>query len=223
MPVSDTMVQQDSYSAHKDGTAGLIRLNRRGEVIPADWIMQLIFDGRVFIASNVAMETVNLLGDASYAEAVAGLALDVPNGVTVIPLEIVLTQAGTVAGGDITVLMTVDTKLRITSGVASTPRNYLINATEPYPSMCTVKSHKEGTTNLVVATPAGDYSFYSKMMAEDIVSGYDQQVIWTARDYPPPIIKGPGAVVIYTYPATSTAPSYFWHMIWAEIPTTNAV
>lgn len=222
MPISDTMVKQDSYEALKDGTGGLLRLNRRGEVISPDSIIQMILDGRVFTSSNATMETINKLGDASYAEAVAGLALDVPNGVTVIPLEIMMTQAGTVAGGDVTVLMTVDTKLRITSGVASTPRNLLINATEAYPSMCTLKSHEEGSTNLVVSAPAGDYSFYSKMMAENIIGGFDQQAIWSTREYPPPIIRGPGALVVYTYTAASAAPEYFWHMIWAEIPTANA-
>lgn len=217
MSNTDTIVRQDTYEAFKDNTAGEFRLNRRGEVVPADWIIQLILDGRCFICSPAAMETADKLGDASYSNAVAGLALDVPSGLTVILLEIMLAQAGTVAGADVNVLMTVDDKLRISSGVAEVPRNLLINATEKFTSGCKVYSHEEGTTNLVVATNAEDNSFYSKMMAENVTGGDTQNVLWNAREYPPVIIKGPGALVVYTYPASSTAPSFLWHLMWAEI------
>lgn len=223
MSNADTIVKQDTYDAFGENTAGELRLNKRGELVPADWIIQLIFDGRVFICSPAAMETADKLGDSAYTAtgAQAALVLDVPSGLTVIMLEIMLAQAGTVAGADVNVLMTVDDKVRITSGVAEVPRNYLINATEPRTSACTVYSHEEGTTNLVTAATAEDNSFYSKMMAENVTGGDTQNVFWSARENPPVIIKGPGAMVIHSYPASSTAPSFLWHLIWAELFTGN--
>ncbi len=216
MPISDTIVKQTTYPAYKDGTGGLIRLNRKGEVVSPDWIIQSILDGRCFISSNVAMETINKLGDASYVSTVSALAMDVPSGVTVTPLEVVIVQAGTVAGGDVTTIMQVDDKLRITSGVTSTPKNLLINTTDTRPSMVTVKSHEEGSTNLVTAGNSKDNTFYAKMAAEEIVGGWNQMVIWNARKYPAPVIKGPGALVVSIFPSTGAAGEFFWHMMWKE-------
>lgn len=223
MTIVEKQVLQETYPAFKEGTAGEWRQNRRGELVGADWIIQLIMDGRVFICSPTVMQTADKLGDTEYTAtgAQAGLALDVPSGVTVLFLEIMLAQAGSVAGDNVTVLMTVDDKLRISSGVEEAPRNYLINATEPRTTQCKVYSHEEGTTNLVTAATAEDNSFYSKMMAENITGGDDQNVFWSARENPPVIINGPGALVIHTFPASSTAPEFFWHLIWAELQTAS--
>lgn len=223
MAVSDTIVKQTTYPAYKEGTGGLIRLNRKGEVVSPDPVMQSILDGRCFISSNAAMQTINKLGDASYVSTVSALAMDVPSGVIVTPLEIVIVQAGTVSGGDVTTILQVDDKLRITSGVASTPHNLLINTTEARPSMVTVKSHEEGATNLVTAANAEDNTFYAKMATEDIIGGWSQQVVWTARKYPAPVIKGPGALVVSIFPGTGAAGEFFWHMIWKEELTEEVV
>jgi len=219
----DTIVRQDTYDAFKEHNTGRVRLNRRGEPVLFDPFQQLVADGRVFIASNTAMETADVLGDASYANTVAALAIDVPAGVTIKPLEIVLIQGGTVAGGDITVLMTLDDKVRITSGVKCAVSNYQISASEVNASLCDVYQHKEGTTNLVVAANAEDNTFFAKMCAEDIVGGDEHQVIWTARKYPAPTLKGPAALVVHAYPAAGAGPSFFWHMLWAEYRTGEVV
>ncbi len=216
--LSDTLVKQTTYEEFPDGTAGMIRLNRRGEIVAADWVMQLVLDGRVFIASNAAMETARDIGNATYTETEPAIAIDVPTGTTLIPLEIMIYQGGAVATADVTILMTVDdTGGRITSGNAVTARNYLINATEPNSSAVTVKIHDEGTTALVTAVPNEDNTFFAKLQAEALVGGDLQDVHWSARKYIPPVIKGPGSLVIYWYGTGN--PEGFWHLLWAEIPT----
>lgn len=218
--LTDTMVQQDTYAKYPDGTAGYIRLNRRGELVSPDPHIQMILDGRVFIASNIAMETAKDIGDATYAETEPAIAIDVPTGTTFIPLDIMIYQGGAVASADVTMLMTVDTKTRITSGTAITARNYLINATEPNSSAVTVKIHSEGGTDLLTSAPSIDATFFAKLQAEALVGGDLQDVHWSAKKFIPPVIKGPGSLCIYWYGTGN--PEGFWHVIWVEIPTINA-
>ena len=216
----DTKVRQDGYEAYSDGSVGEVRINKRGELVSPDWVTQLIFDGRVFMVSNIAMETARDIGSATYVETEPAIAMDVPTGTTVVPLEIMMYQGGAAASADVTVLMTVDdTGGRITSGNAATPRNYLINATEPVASLVTVKFHDESATALLTAAPNEDNTFYAKMQAYALVGGDTQDIHWSARRFIPPIIEGPGSLVIYWYGTGN--PEGFYHLVWAEIPTVS--
>ena len=217
----DTLVKQASYQVNPEGTSGKVRLNIKGETVIADPIQQMIVDGRVFMISNQAMETARDIGNTAYTETEPAIAIDVPLGTTFIPLEIMLYQGGAVATADITALFTVDTVARITSGNALTPRNFLINSAQPNTSLVTAKCHDEGTTALITAAPTNDITFLAKLQAEALVGGDDQDIHWSAREFIPPIIKGPGSLVIYWYGTGN--PEGFYHIVWAEIPTVNAV
>jgi len=218
--MTSSKVNQSAYPAYPEGAAGSIRLNRRGEAVGGDWIDQLVADGRCFIVSNQAMETARDIGFAGYVETEASIAIDVATGTTLIPLEIMMYQGGTAATADVTVLFTLDDAQRITSGNALTPRNYLINATEPNTSTSTVKFHDESGTDMVVVAPGEDTTFYAKMQAYALVGGDNQDIHWSAREYIAPHIKGPGSLVIYWY--GTGEPEGFYHIVWAEIPTANA-
>ena len=75
---------------NSDGEQGLVRLNRRGELITPDWYQQLVADGRVFLASNAARETAEAIGTATtWSDTDPALLLDVPDGKTAIPLEMI--------------------------------------------------------------------------------------------------------------------------------------
>jgi len=216
-----TRVHQTAYPAHSEGTGGEIRLNRRGEIVVSDWIQQLVNDGRVFIASNEAMETARDIGNAAYSGTEPAIALDVATGTTVIPLEIMMYQGGSAATDTITVLFTLDDAARITSGTAITPRNYLINATEPNATTSTVKVHDEsGNYDLVVADCGEETTFYAKLTSHGNEEGDTQNVYWTAREHIAPAIKGPGSLCIHWYGTGN--PEGFYHLIWAEIPSANA-
>jgi len=219
MTDSRTLVTQTNYPAYADGTDGDIRINKRGEIVPADWIQQLVDDGRVFIVSNQAMETARDIGNAAYAETEGAISIDVATGTTLIPLEVMLYQGGAVATADVTVLFTLDDSARITSGNIATPRNYLINATEPQETTSTVYFHDESGTDMVIVAPGEDTTFYAKMQAEALVGGDNQDVHWSAREFIAPHIKGPGNFTIYWYGTGN--PEGFYHIVWAEIPTAN--
>ena len=194
----DTLVKQASYQVNPEGTSGKVRLNIKGETVIADPIQQMIVDGRVFMISNQAMETARDIGNTAYTE-----------------------TEPAVATADVTALFRVDTVARITSGNALTPRNFLINSAQPNTSLVTAKCHDEGTTALITAAPTNDITFLAKLQAEALVGGDDQDIHWSAREFIPPIIKGPGSLVIYWYGTGN--PEGFYHIVWAEIPTVNAV
>jgi len=211
-------VQQDSYHPQSEGGAASVRLNPRGELVTADIWQQFVFDGRVFSTSNVARETAAAMGTASatFADTDPALLLDVPLGTTAIPLEIQLNQGGTVAGAMIAVLITLDDKVRYSSGgVEVTPQN--LRYDEPNTSSC---SFYEGTTDIVSAAATDDVTLFSKFLIQDIDAPMGSQIFWSAREHVAPALVGPASLVIYAYAAT-TQPSFWWNVTWAELPTAD--
>jgi len=216
-----TIVRQDSYLVTPEGSVGKIRLNPRGELVGIDQFQQWAFDGRVFSVSNVANETAAACGTASatYADTDPALLLDVPNGKTAVPMEILLNQGGTVAGGAICVLVALDDKIRYSSGgIAVTPQNMRYD--EPRLSGC---RFYEGTTDIVSVAATDDTLLFGGFLDQDvgtIPNGPGTKVDWTARKYIAPVLIGPASLVIYAYCA-ATQPS-FWFMIkWAEFDTSE--
>lgn len=215
-----TEVMQDSYHTTGEGTTGKLRLNPRGELVTPDWYQQLVGDGRVFFASNAARETAEAIGTVdTFSDTDPALLLDVPTGTTAIPLEIILNQGGTVAGGAITVLITLSDKVRFASdGAAITPKNMRFDA--PRSSSCTFYS---GSTDIVAAANAEDLSLYSTILDQDVATipgGEGTRVHWTARKFIAPYLVGPASLVIYAVAAT-TQPSFFYSIKWAEMATTD--
>jgi len=216
-------VRQTTYPASADEESVRARLNRRRELIIPDFYTQLVVDGRCFIASNAAMETAEDIGRlGTYLGTEPAICIDVPSGTTMEPLEVVLRQGGTVANATFDVMLTVDDAVRITSGTAVTPRNYLINATEPRTSACTIKKQSEAGTNLVTSDNNEENTFFHALLPADIDALEGGHVTWTARENIAPIIVGPGAMLVYAFVATAE-PQFFWHIIWAEYPTVSMV
>lgn len=216
-------VSQDTYKSSADDQGVRARLNRRRELVIPDFYMQLVVDGRVFIASNAAMQTADDIGrKGGYLETEPSIAVDVPSGTTMMPLEIMMRQGGTVANAIFDVYGTVDDKVRISTGTACTPRNYLIYATEPRTAACTIKIHDESSTNLATSAPAEDNTFFHAQLVHDLDALKGGHIFWSAKENIAPIIEGPGSMCIYAYVATAE-PQFFWHVIWAEIPTVSMV
>ena len=214
--------QQNTYKAiQKDNVATYARCNRRGELIVPDFFTQLAFEGRVYVAGNAARETAETIGDATFLDTQPSLLLDIPANTVGVVLEVVLDQGGTEATGILTTLMTVDTKVRRTSGDTATIRNYRINGTQPNTSVATVTVHDEGTTNSVVTANGTDISIFSALhpFDENGLAGSDFR--WNARDYTPVVLHGPASLAVYSF--GTGQPDYFWHIIWAEIPSTSFV
>ena len=215
-----TEVRQESYSVEGEGSQGKLRLNRRGEVITPDWYQQLVADGRVYVASNAARETAEAIGTATtWSDTDPALLLDIPEGKTVIPLEILLNQGGTVAGGAITVLITLSDKIRYSSGgVLLAPKNMRFDASRT--SGC---SFYTGSTDIVAAANSEDITLYATILDQDVAtipSGIGTRVHWTARQYLAPELIGPASLVIYAVAGT-TQPSFFYTVKYAAFDTTE--
>jgi len=220
--MADFEVKQDSYPASPDAAQVAVRASRRNEAISPDYFQQWVAEGRVFIASQAAIETARDIGALIYASTEPAIAVDVPTGTTMIPLEIEIQQGGTVANATVayhTALFTLDDKVRITSGTAVTPRNLRISATEPRTSKCTIKIHDESGTDLLCAANAEDNTFYGGLVHSDLDGLGGAQCRWSCKKFIPGVLKGPAALCCYLYGGTSARPEAFWHLIWAEFDT----
>ena len=216
-----TAVRQESYELDGEGAVGKIRLNRRGELVSIDAAQQWAFDGRVYLLSNIARETPAAMGtaNATFADTDPALLVDVPTGTTMIPLEIILNQAGTVGGGVLRVLITLDDKIRYASGGVAIPKQNM-RFDEPGSSAC---SAYEGTTDIVSAAAGDDITLHAAYLDQDVGTapyGTPTRIHWSARNFIAPVLIGPASLVIYTYSA-SPQPSWFFNIIYSEFKTTE--
>ena len=219
--MAETLIAQDSYFIHPEGSEGKIRLNPRGELVGIDQYQQWVFDGRVFIRSNAANETAAATGTASatYADTDPAFLLDVPEGTTAIPLEIILNQGGTVAGGVICILIALEDKVRyVSGGVRQTPQNMRYD--EPGSSGC---NFYVGTTDIVSSAATDDIILYGTFLDQDVSTAPGAtatKLHWSARQFIAPVLVGPASLVTYAYSAT-TQPSFWYTYVWAEFRTSE--
>ena len=218
-----TTMRQESYELNGEGSAPKLRLNRRGELVAIDQYQQWVFDGRVYLLSNIARETPAAMGTASatFDDTDPALLVDVPNGTTMVPLEIILNQAGTVGGGVLRVLITLSDKIRYDSGGIAIPKQNM-RFDEPKSSACPAY---EGTTDIVAVANTDDITLHAAYVDPDVATapyGTPTRVHWSAREFIAPVLVGPASLVIYTYSA-STQPSWFFVIKYAEFDTTEVI
>lgn len=209
------VVQQETYNSFADQSFARPRLNRRREVVVPDWRFQLVQDGRVFQVSNATRQTALAAGGTAFGDTTPAFVVDFPTGTTGVPLEIVLNQGGTVAGATINVLITVDSAIRFsTGGAVLTVRN----CRDAGPAAAA--SAYSNPTALALDTAI---SLYSCLLAPDVSPAADSffptGVHYKAWENPY-FCVGPASLVIYTF-ATTTQPSWFFRIVWAEIPTVS--
>ena len=214
-PVAE--VRMDSYSVGAEGERVALRTNRRKELIVNDLYMALLADGRVFCASD-ADENDRVTGQTSYAATTPTFLLRVPSGTTAIPLWVSLGATGSVAGGDISILMSYDRVDRYGSAGTS----------EAIASMHTGRPVTVGSTLYSGATAAAATDARLLFASGELpaVAGAgtatrsDNTIFLAAmKDFFPPYLVGPSAWLIFTWAAT-TGPTYEWSVGWAEIPST---
>jgi hypothetical protein len=179
-------------------------------LVVSDRYDQAILDGRAFMVSNAARETALAVGGTSFSDTAPAFILDVPSGTGVVPLEIDLRQGGTVAGGMVTVLVTLSDKVRRASGgTAHTPQSMRFD--ELNTAGCSFYTGPTANAN------ADDISLFSGLFAQDLDGAVGvSQVHWSARDSYAPYLVGPASLVVYTF-AGSTQPSWFFTFKWAEV------
>jgi hypothetical protein len=217
--LGEGLVRQNNLGAWADGVQPQYRLNRRGEIIVPDFYQQLVMDGRVFQINNAAIETADAIGTTSFATNGTNpmIYLGVPVGTSIMPLEIRIVQGGTIANDAFTVVINYeDAAPAAASGTAKTP----INLRTDRPVTSSVTALAAAT----ITAPADDAllhaGIYTQMVADPVHS--DQDFIWSARTMLAPIIVGSGCLSIYAFTGT-TGPSFYWRVVWAEIPTISTI
>lgn len=175
----------------------------------------LAVEGRVFDFNTSAINT-TVTGTTTLANTSPTWLLDIPDGVTAIPLLASLQQAGTVAGAAVTVIMEKDNADRYTSGgTAMTVYNDMAK------SVPTGVAMYSRIGSAIVATDAYGIQMWAPLVGQDVspAEGVTNELVWTppgALDF----IKGPGAWIINTNAGT-TGPTWYGYFKVALVQTTE--
>lgn len=196
------------------------RGDRTGAVFTAEYLWNLAYQGRIYVASD-ADENDTITGGTSFAATTPTLLLDVPAGTTAVPLGLNLRQVGTVAGGTISIALAVETtKIRYSSGGTSETNIIATRTDKPVKERCTLYSTSGSAITAAAAGTA--VALYHDVLAEDVapVSADAARftVDWAADS--PWLLVGPAAFLVFTYAAT-TGPTWRWVVKWAELPSSD--
>ncbi|MGH8360890.1 MAG: hypothetical protein ACRESF_25670 [Pseudomonas sp.] len=189
-----------------------------GAFFGADYLHSLAREGRIFYASpGAALNTVITGVATSFSATTPDFTLEVPAGTTCMPLRVQLTQAGTVAGGAISVIIGIQGAVERSSAGTVFP-NILSSRTDGLGVTRACTPYTAPT----VATDTIGVRVYAGLVNANVATGVatdnvDYQPILTGE---PLYLVGPAALKIYTW-ATATAPSWLHEMAWAEIPSTD--
>lgn len=177
-----------------------------------DFVSYLSSIGKTFSASAAAPNT-TITGQTSYVNTTPTFLLNVPSGITAIPLFMGLAQTGTVAGADINVLMGKDKINRYSSG--GTEASYMVDRS----SIVRAPSCKLYTNPTAVAGAA--LRMLGQQIAADVspAEGVINEVVWTPAGRLE-FLDGPAAWLVFTFAGT-TGPTWFWEFGWAELLTSD--
>lgn len=187
---------------------------REGAAYIADYLTMLSMEGRIFSASMSAANTTQIAtGQTSFADTIDTLHLSVPSGVTALPLFVNLAQAGTVAGGAISVVVEIDNADPYASG--GTALTALSLRTDGvYAALCTPRINPTLTTGAYGVVVQSYFVGPDVSTAEGAING----IYWTPKA--PIFLVGPASLKVYTWAGT-TAPTWFPALSWAEIPSSS--
>lgn len=175
---------------------------------PAAW---LTAEGRVFYASDSADDQL-VTGQTSFAATTPTFLLDVPSGVTAIPLMARLFQAGTVAGGAVSVAIEIDDAARYASG--GTSETVLCARTTPVVDQHLCKLYSGATAASGYGVRIAGY-----LLGQDVspAEGAVNEILWTPTAGLD-LLVGPAAFLVFTWAGTTGA-TWDWSVKWAEIPS----
>ena len=220
--MSDTkilpVVKSPSRNTSDSDAMKLLRGTRDGAAFSADYILNLLMQGRLFVASD-ADENDRVTGQTSFAATTPTFLLSVPAGTTAIPLLVNLGQAGTAAGGDISVMLSYDSVNRFSTGGTSEAIRSL-RTDQPVSPLCSLYSGATAAaaTNARVLLSLGEVP---AVAGANTATRQDSYLSLAAyRDFLPGLLVGPAAFLVFTY-AAATGPTWEWSVAWAEIPTSD--
>lgn len=172
-------------------------------------VAALVAEGVVWGVGVAAADT-GITGQTSYAATLATLHCRNIGPKAMVPLYALFSQTGTVAGGRITIHVSSLQTDQYTSGTAITPFN--LNRKVPGAGQVVV-AH----TATLPAFTTGNQQILQELDVFQSVSAVTEGAQINAVPFPGAYVINPnGAFTIYS-DATITAPTWFFHVAWAEI------
>lgn len=209
------IARSGSFSTAPDGTSvDQFAVSRRKELINIPWTHQLVMEGRCYHCNVGTLTTPISMADTTLDPNQPRLAIDVPSGTTIIPLTLNIYQEDGAGTDNEFIWITQTSVCGAGTSTAITPLN--MRSDLPNTTACTVYSIYTADC----ATQTGMLEF--ARFGDPFVHEADAATLhhWSALTSVPPVVVGPGAVIMIA--AGSTAPAGYLYAAWAEMPTTSA-
>ncbi len=167
--------------------------------------------GRLIVSGDAAVGDL-VLGQTSFVATTPTFALHVPTGSLAVPLEVVLQQAGTVAGGAISVVVEISSAVGIYASGGIADKQVALYPGSSYTTACQVYSNPTTTAGY-----GCQIAMWLRGMDISSAEGAPTEIVW--RPAAPIFLLGPVSLKVYTW-AASTGPSWLWSFKYADLPTT---
>lgn len=211
--------QTTSVERKSEGSEIEIRTTRDGALVSVPWYQALVLEGRVFLAYYGSASTAVTL-DASWANTDPDISIDVPDGITILPLvvDVVMEAYGSTALFE-TMTLCSKTLGAKSAGTAFTPIN--LNTRSGYGSDCLVYTAPTITSGYTT----GAFEIYRACVSkiatlatgDDDSSRLDHHYTWSAfKEGFAPVLQGEASLSTW---ATAQTTSGYLKIIWAELPS----
>lgn len=230
-------VRQNSYENYSEGQDRPARLNKRAELVVADFFTQMVLDGRTYAVSIGTMDAagaVNSTGTA-VADTVVWALTDAANGTTIIPVEAQIAIQTWTTATLIDFMLEADMgKVRFSAvggGGAFIPMNMRGDSPRAAASTSYVNlTSGAGVTAAAKSTIGGvdgSTEFHQSAIEVNIGDAADgipeEQHHWRAKNSgAPPVIPGPGSFVFHFACASADATGY-GNYRFIELPSESVV
>lgn len=190
----------------------LLALDRFGDLFTADLkglTARAAAAGRLICAGDAADGDL-VLGQTSFVATTPTFALNVPTGSLAVPVELVLQQAGSVAGGAISVVIEVSSSVGVYASGGTAEKQLSIYAGSTFATSCVTYSNPTTTAGYGI-------SIASWLRGPDIstAEGAADEIVW--RPDFPIFLQGPVALKVFTWAGT-TGPSWLWSLKYLDLP-----
>lgn len=208
------MVEQQNINRTLDGTAQPCRVIRDGALVEIPWTMATSLEGRVF-AANFGTGTTSITGKTTFTSGSPEANLDIPAGVTVMPLAASVTLTGAATSINIHVWCQVNGNLtgNGTSSAGPTVFNLRIGD-QPFASRVLTRQaySAAGTapTNLI------ELLHVFNAAAPAAATPWE----WSYPTLPLSPVVGPASVSCYAVAGTA-APTAMFRLVWIELPSST--
>ncbi len=208
------VAHQQGVSRASEGTFVGLRGTRDGSFYSIDPLLAASLEGRMFIAQLGSASTPSAAMDAYNADQ-PEMAVDVPDGTAIIPVSIhvdIQTHGATL---NETIALASRTPVELDGNVTAITINP-VRTDNPGPgSSCSAIGTITG--NQTDPNTTGSFEFWRSGSPVDFdVAGEPvPTLVLSAKRFVPPLIAGPGSLVIY---CSGTAPVGFITVVWMEFP-----